>query len=639
MSGFFLHALLLTGFYIFTYKTALPTQQHFTAFVILLVSYVLSSFISGKAFITKEHSPYEILRKINLSFFITLGLFVLLLLAMIIEAAPRVVILSTLVAGTTIEGLYFLIFYGFQSSYEEEEDHPSQNQVQHPFKYIVAEFSILLFVTIIYRIFVIGSKVDQNSETVLYATILIGWLYAGSTTHRFNIIESSGSLLQASLLLLKAFVIQFALAALAIYYIDIQNPLDWLGVVPFYAVISTMVFFLFFSKKMNGKAEQAVDRFLRDFETNGEDVHGVKHKYKVNEDQYFPEYSTELEYDFLKDYPEVFQLINRTLDLSSFSELTSRIRRTSDVYNFEIFKNSSMQLIINLQKMNDIRRINYYLRTINQKLTPGGVFVSCVFPNVSRFHRTIENYPGGLGHLFYFLDFLWRRVCIKLPVVRQFYFWVTKGKDRAISLAETLGRLVFNGFEIMDIKTIDSYFYFVAKKIQEPSSDTTAKHRFFFRMRRVGLNGKEIIVYKVRTMHPYSEYIQQFLYERSKLEVGGKFRNDFRITSWGAVFRKLWIDELPMLLNMAKGELKIVGVRPLSNHYLTLYSEEYRKYRSGFKPGLIPPYYADMPETIEEIEESERRYLNAYEKAPLRTDILYFFKAAKNILLRGKRSA
>lgn len=638
--GLLLHIVLLFITYYISYQSLSIKPQYYGSFAILLGSYLFSCMISGKAFINTSHDRYEILRKLNLSFFLTIGLFVLFLLVFQYDSAPRIIILSALVSGITLEALYYLVLFSRRRAADEDEfpEHTEQS-VKHPFRYVVVEFGLLLFIIALYRFLFLGSSAQQGYESVLYATILIGWVYAGMSSHRFNITESAKSILQALLLLFKGFVILFALTALAVYYLKIPNPVLWLGSIGGYAAISTAMFFFVFSKQINGKTEPTVNLFLRDFEERELLNTAHKRKYCIECEASYPDYPVELEHDYLKDYPEVFLLINRALDLSTFSELKSRIRRTGDVYNFEILKNQGMELLVNLQKINDIRQINYYLRTVNKKLVPGGVFVSCVYPNVSRFQNTIINYPGGLGHLIYFFDFLWRRVCIKLPVIRKFYFWVTKGKDRAISLAETLGRLVYNGFEIIDLKLIHNNFFFIAKKIGEPLQDSTIKHRFFFRMKRVGLNGKEIVVYKVRTMHPYSEYIQKFLYERSSLEVGGKFRNDFRITSWGTVFRKLWIDELPMILNMVKGELKLVGVRPLSSHYLSLYSEEYRNYRLGFKPGLIPPYYADMPETIEEIEESERRYLNAYEKAPLRTDISYFLKAAKNIVLKGKRSA
>jgi hypothetical protein len=56
------------------------------------------------------------------------------------------------------------------------------------------------------------------------------------------------------------------------------------------------------------------------------------------------------------------------------------------------------------------------------------------------------------------------------------------------------------------------------------------------------------------------------------------------------------------------------------------------------KPGLVPPFYADMPRTFEEIEESERRYLESYQRCRLGTDLRYFFKALYNIVFRHARS-
>ena len=82
-----------------------------------------------------------------------------------------------------------------------------------------------------------------------------------------------------------------------------------------------------------------------------------------------------------------------------------------------------------------------------------------------------------------------------------------------------------------------------------------------------------------------------------------------------------------------------MGVRPLSRQYYDLYPEEVQLLRNTVKPGLVPPYYADMPETFEEIVESERRYLESYKKKPLRTDIRYFFTAMTNILLKRARSS
>ena len=185
---------------------------------------------------------------------------------------------------------------------------------------------------------------------------------------------------------------------------------------------------------------------------------------------------------------------------------------------------------------------------------------------------------------------------------------------------------------------IGERLFFVVRKTKEPVFDAKPTYGPIIRLRRIGENGKIISVYKFRTMHAYSEYLQGYIYNRSKLQAGGKFKDDFRVTTIGKIFRKLWIDELPMLINLLKGDLKLVGVRPLSEHYFDLYSEELKEKIIKYKPGLIPPFYADLPKTLPEIMESEMRYLKDYEVSPFRTDWRYFWKAVGNIIVRRARS-
>ena len=89
-------------------------------------------------------------------------------------------------------------------------------------------------------------------------------------------------------------------------------------------------------------------------------------------------------------------------------------------------------------------------------------------------------------------------------------------------------------------------------------------------MKRVGKNKELIEVYKFRTMHSYSQYLQDYVYEKNKLDHSGKLTNDFRVNFWGRLFRSAWLDELPMLMNVFKGDMKWVGVRPLTEHFFSL---------------------------------------------------------------------
>lgn len=95
----------------------------------------------------------------------------------------------------------------------------------------------------------------------------------------------------------------------------------------------------------------------------------------------------------------------------------------------------------------------------------------------------------------------------------------------------------------------------------------------FFNQIRPGLNEKPFKMYKFRTM----------LELRDK---GGlMFPDKKRLTKLGQFLRKTSLDELPEILNILKGEMSLVGPRPLLEDYLPLYNERQRK-RHMMKPGM-----------------------------------------------------
>lgn len=296
------------------------------------------------------------------------------------------------------------------------------------------------------------------------------------------------------------------------------------------------------------------------------------------------------------------------------------------------------EVIINLKRLNDIQFINKFFEAVNAKLKQGGIFISWAETYSMRKERVLSKYPWGINYLVYTFDFLIKRVFPKLPVTKKIYFFLTRGQNRVLSMAETLGRLYSCGFEIVEEVFIGGRLFFVVRKIKEPAFDYHPTYGLVIRLKRLGKNGKIISVYKLRTMHAYSEYLQCYIYERNDLQEGGKFKDDFRVTTLGRIFRKFWLDELPMLINLIRGDLKIVGVRPLSQHYFDLYTDELKEKRIKYKPGLIPPFYVDLPKTLPEIIDSEMRYLLLYEKNPILTDFRYFWKAMWNIFFRHARS-
>jgi len=313
---------------------------------------------------------------------------------------------------------------------------------------------------------------------------------------------------------------------------------------------------------------------------------------------------------------------------------------TNDVANLQMNPNYQYSSIIQLERLNNMRNINSKLSVINEKLPDNGIFVCCFESKSTRKKRIIGKAPKGLNYFIYIFDFLFKRVMPKLYFTRRLYYFLTQGNNRIFSKAEVLGRLYCLGFKVVLEKKIGQLTYVISQRNKEPELVQKRNYGTLIRLQRFGKNKESIQVYKIRTMHPYSEYLQSYIYDRHSLNKEGKFNKDLRITTIGRFMRKYWIDEFPMILNILKGEMKIVGVRPLSMQYFNLYNKELQDKRIKYKPGLLPPFYADLPHTLDEIQESEMKYLLDCEtKGVFKTDLRYFLVILKNILIKKARSS
>ena len=109
----------------------------------------------------------------------------------------------------------------------------------------------------------------------------------------------------------------------------------------------------------------------------------------------------------------------------------------------------------------------------------------------------------------------------------------------------------------------------------------------FFKQRRIGLNGKPLYIYKFRTMVTNAEeLIASFTPEQKKeWEESYKLKDDPRITRVGKILRTTSLDELPQLINIIKGEMSIIGPRPVVEEELSWYGNDVELVLS-VKPGL-----------------------------------------------------
>lgn len=110
--------------------------------------------------------------------------------------------------------------------------------------------------------------------------------------------------------------------------------------------------------------------------------------------------------------------------------------------------------------------------------------------------------------------------------------------------------------------------------------------KVFFRHKRYGLLGQPFYVYKFRTMIENAHQLQIKYSDLNEMKGGKLFKSDAdpRVTRIGRILRKFSIDELPQLLNILKGEMTVIGPRPISTP-LEEY-EDNQLIKFTVKPGL-----------------------------------------------------
>ena len=153
----------------------------------------------------------------------------------------------------------------------------------------------------------------------------------------------------------------------------------------------------------------------------------------------------------------------------------------------------------------------------------------------------------------------------------------------------------------------------------------------------LGKDGKPFLQYKLRTMGDNADHaLESMEIERDGL---GKVVSDERVIPSRAWLRKYWIDELPQILNIARGEMGLVGIRPWSEKGWAEFSPDLKQRALRYKPGLFGVQYAHAGlQDFQDLVYAHELYLTLKEIAPTLTDTLYFAIICYNILAKGMRS-
>ncbi len=527
---------------------------------------------------------------------------------------------------------------------EHEESAPKPISKTEPnVIFVMIGASILIIIYFLMIKFKTGNfYIYPWSERILL--ILFGaWIVSVVLTNKYSIYTPKVIFYQITPFI-KSGLIMLLIAAMVYFFFRIESlsRLLLFGTILVYSIIEVLSFLIYFIIQ----AEKDKKNEIIDIELLGRE----KFTWDIEEEEFdkiFEQYQSLDEINIrsifnqissLEDKKLIIDFLENNLYNTKINFFSSAIYSTITLENIEILRNKSKNLLVNLHKLNDIRYLNQYLITCHQKLVPNGLLVGYLLPIDTTFHRLKSKMPKLLFTIIYPFHFIFNRVFPKIPKIDKLYFAVTKGKNRSISKAEMFGRLNYCGFKIKNEMLINNKLFFIAKKIKTISNVANPSYHPIVKLQRIGYNKELIIIHKFRTMHPYSEFLQKEIYEENELDISGKFKNDFRITSWGKIMRKFWIDELPQIYDWMQGRINLVGVRALSEHYYSLYPKHLQNLRVKFKPGIIPPYYVDMPKNLKEICDSEERYLNQKAIAPLKTDIKYAVKAVFNIIFKGARS-
>lgn len=164
------------------------------------------------------------------------------------------------------------------------------------------------------------------------------------------------------------------------------------------------------------------------------------------------------------------------------------------------------------------------------------------------------------------------------------------------------------------------------------------KGNVIFAHRRIGRDGKEFKCYKFQTMIPNAqEALEKYLAEnpeaRKEWEESFKLTDDPRVTKLGSILRKTSLDEMPQLWNVIKGDMSLVGPRPIVAKEIERYGEYFREY-AMVPPGITGMWQASgrSDTTYEERVEMDTWYVRNWS---VWIDLMYLFKTVK-IVFTGK---
>lgn len=473
-------------------------------------------------------------------------------------------------------------------------------------------FQLLLILSSLY---IGGFYLEYTITTTVYLIVLIIWLITIWATHKNKPKYYQKKPKYVLAPFFRSYIVLLILSTilLFIFRIDISIIKNVLISLMIYSLVELIIYFIIVKIQLNKgvkKEEFKVQKY-------------TQKKFKIEKVNII---------DIVNiDETNINLSKNTLLELYNYNEPAANSK-----YAIDNFEQKNIDLLLLNEKVNNIKEINKYFSKAYNSLNVGGYLI-IGYKDLDDVETEILKNKGLIKFFKNVKYYIFDRAFPKLPFFNRIHSFLSGDKNKVISKTEVWGRLIYGGFDVKKEVKEGNFTYLIAQKDRTPSKNPSPSYSPLIRLNRVSLGGDLIKIYKVRSMYPYSEFLQEKVYEMNSLSSTGKFSEDFRITKLGKIYRKYWLDELPQFLDWFRGSIKFVGIRAMSQHFFSLYSKEYQELFYQVKPGIISPIFDEETDSFEAIQKIEQEYLEKYLKNPVKTDLEYFFITLKH-MLKGVRS-
>jgi exopolysaccharide biosynthesis polyprenyl glycosylphosphotransferase len=159
----------------------------------------------------------------------------------------------------------------------------------------------------------------------------------------------------------------------------------------------------------------------------------------------------------------------------------------------------------------------------------------------------------------------------------------------------------------------------------------TSRGPVIFKQLRVGIRGRKFYIYKFRTMVTNAEKLKAALMEFNESDGPAfKIKNDPRITSIGRFLRKTGLDEIPQLFNVIRGEMSLIGPRPMLPDEVSQ-QEEWQLKRHSVKPGITCSWQIQPRRNSVSFDQWMKLDRDYVENWSIITDLKLFLKTIRTI--------